>query len=149
MDKILISGLLQEALKKATGEAAILVTADNAIKELINLEKERDSFLKAISIKDLAISNLEIKVKDAELQLNSSLELIDEQAAELEKSKLSNPNYRPSLKVKDAEFRINHAVRDAKGTIVSITELAANPKLVAELHKSGSTAVTLLPKENS
>lgn len=115
----LISEIFSENLKKATGETEIRAVALEVIKALASLES----------------------------QLDSSLSVIDEQSAELEKSKLSNPNYRPTAKIKNDEFQINHPVRNAKGEVITIQEIADNPKLVAELHKNGSTAVTKLTKE--
>lgn len=112
----LISEIFSEKLKKANGEVEIKAIAVDAIKAIAGLETE----------------------------LDTSEGLIAEQAAELEKHKISNPNYRPTAKIKSDEFRINHAVRNAAGEVVSIDAIQSNLKLIAELHKAGSTAVTKL-----
>lgn len=114
-----ISEVLAVALKNAKGEEAIIIVANDSIKA----------------------------VSDLEDQLERSLALIDEQASQLEDVKRSNPNYRPTVEIKEGTFRINHPIRSAAGIVLSIAEIAENPKLVAELAKSASTAVTKLTKE--
>lgn len=114
-----ISEVLIAALKSAKGEEEIIVVANNSIKA----------------------------VSDLEGQLDSSFALIDEQALKLEEVKRSNPSYRPTAKINEGTFRINHPIRTEAGLILSITDIAENLKLVADLAKSASTAVTKLTEE--
>lgn len=117
-------------LKKSVTLAAAVIAAGEDLQKVLAVANE-------------AIAALET----VETELESAEGIIDEQAAQIDLAVKSNPDYRPDVKIKTGTVRINHAIRNSSGGIVSIEQIAADPKLIAELLKSESSAVTLLSKD--
>lgn len=139
-----LSEVLAEALKNAKQEE-VLVIANGAVISLQQLE----GIIEELKASHLAtVQALEVQLENAQNSLASSADIVEELSSQLEKQKLSNPNYRPTADLgKLGHFRINHPVRLPSGEIYAIEELAKNIKLVTELVKGQSTAVTKLTEE--
>lgn len=83
----------------------------------------------------------------AEKQIETADKLIDDQNKAVEEARTSNPNYRPTATFQKKTYQVNHKIRSADGNILSLAEIAADVKLIAELVKSKSTAITELSND--
>lgn len=117
-------------MKKSAALAIVLKEAGEDIKKLVAVATE------AIA----ALANLETELETAE-------KMIDEQSKKLEDIVKGNPDYRPEVTTKKGTVRINHAIRDSSGKIISIEKISEDPKLIEDLLKTESSAVTLLTKK--
>ena len=118
----------------------------NAQKESVLYAEELKKTTGEDGLKSL-VSKIINALSEAEKQIESAEGIIAEQSAEVEKAKVSNPFYRPTTKLKTGTYQINHAVRGDNGLVIPIDEIAGNVKLVEQLIKSGSTAVSKLIEE--
>lgn len=116
-------------LKKSASLAVLLTEAGDDLKKVLAVASE-------------AIAAL----AQAESDIETAEKVIDEQAIKIDTAIKSNPDYRPEVKIKKGTVRINHPIRTQSG-IISIEKIGEDPKLIEDLLKSESSAVTLLSKD--
>ncbi|WP_343524378.1 hypothetical protein [Pedobacter sp.] len=115
----LTAAALSEQLKTITGEDALKTFAGKVISALA----------------------------DAEKQLDTAATMIIEHEEKAAAERKTNPNYRPEVVINKKTYRINHKVRSASGQVLELDEIAANAKLIQDLVKNQSSAVTELTKD--
>lgn len=115
----LTAAALSEQLKTITGEDALKTFAGKAIAALAGAEK----------------------------QLDDAATMIIQHEEKAAAERKTNPNYRPEAVIGKKTYRINHKVRSSTGQILELDEIAADAKLIQELVKNQSSAVTELIKD--